>query len=144
MACSSPHPHTCISDIPARAERRQRTAIGLALLGSTPPTTTVAATETVIHVCRRASAQGLIMRDVSTVIAGLSPSVSPPTPSSTAIGLPQTGFVRAKLLLRLIPFSKATLWRRVKAGSFPGPVRLSEGITAWRVEDVRRWIQEAR
>lgn len=84
------------------------------------------------------------MRDVSTASSVLIPSVSPHTTPIVAIGLPQTGFVRAKLLLRLIPFSKATLWRRVKAGSFPGPVRLSEGITAWRVEDVRRWIQEAR
>lgn len=54
--------------------------------------------------------------------------------------LPETGFVRQRLLLRFVPFSKSTLWRRVKAGDFPAPVRLSAGVTAWRAEDVRRWI----
>ncbi|MGE4341153.1 MAG: helix-turn-helix transcriptional regulator [Pigmentiphaga sp.] len=56
--------------------------------------------------------------------------------------LPDTGFVRQKLLLRFVPFSKSTLWRRVNAGGFPAPIRLSVGITAWRAEDVRRWIAE--
>ncbi|ABM41755.1 phage transcriptional regulator, AlpA [Acidovorax sp. JS42] len=56
--------------------------------------------------------------------------------------LPETGFVRQKLLLSFVPFSKSTLWRRVKEGLFPAPIRLSVGITAWRAEDVRRWIAE--
>lgn len=63
---------------------------------------------------------------------------TPPAPPV----LPETGFVRQKLLLRFIPFSRSTLWRWVNAGTFPHPVRLSQGITAWRAEDVRRWITE--
>jgi prophage regulatory protein len=119
--------------------------IGLALLGSTSISTAVAATEMVFHVCRRMPAQGSIMQDVSRASLSLpTMSVNPPPPAAESTGLPLTGFVRARLLLRLIPFSRATLWRRVKAGSFPGPVRLSEGITAWRAEDIRRWIQECR
>ena len=58
--------------------------------------------------------------------------------------LPHTGFVRQSLLLRFVPFSKSTLWRRVKAGLFPAPVRISVGITAWRAEDVRHWIAEQK
>lgn len=55
---------------------------------------------------------------------------------------PKTGFVRqAKLIPNVIPFSPATLWRKVKDGSFPAPVKLSERVTAWRVEDVREWMQ---
>lgn len=54
--------------------------------------------------------------------------------------LPETGFVRQRVLLRFVPFSKSTLWRRVKAGDFPAPIRLSAGVTAWRAEEVRRWI----
>lgn len=54
--------------------------------------------------------------------------------------LPDTGFVRQRVLLRFVPFSKSTLWRRVKAGDFPAPIKLSTGVTAWRVEDIRRWI----
>jgi len=56
------------------------------------------------------------------------------------VALPSTGFVRQSLLLRFVPFSKSTLWRRVKTGDFPSPVKLSSGITAWRAEDLHRWI----
>ena len=56
--------------------------------------------------------------------------------------LPETGFVRQPLVLRLVPFSKSTLWRRVGQGLFPSPIKLSVGITAWRAEDIRRWIDE--
>lgn len=59
-----------------------------------------------------------------------------------AIGrLPESGFLRQSQLIPLIvPFSSATLWRMVKAGTFPAPVKLSERVTAWRVEDVRAWM----
>jgi Prophage CP4-57 regulatory protein (AlpA) len=40
----------------------------------------------------------------------------------------------------IYPVSKSTLWQRVKEGRFPSPVKLSERITAWRVEDVRAYI----
>ena len=63
-----------------------------------------------------------------------------PSARGEAAPLPDTGFVRQRLLLRFVPFSKSTLWRRVKAGEFPAPVKLSEGVTAWRAEEVRRWI----
>lgn len=58
--------------------------------------------------------------------------------------LPETGFVRQKQVLRLVPFSKSTLWRRVKKKLFPQPIKLSVGITVWRVEDIRRWISQQR
>lgn len=41
----------------------------------------------------------------------------------------------------IFPVSSATLWRMVKAGKFPAPVKLSEGITAWDVESVRSWLE---
>ena len=40
----------------------------------------------------------------------------------------------------ILPFSSSTLWRRVRDGSFPAPLKLSAGITAWRVGDVRQWL----
>jgi len=56
--------------------------------------------------------------------------------------LPTIGYVRqAQLLASVLPFSAATLWRKVKAQTFPAPVKLSAGITAWRVEDVRAWME---
>lgn len=55
--------------------------------------------------------------------------------------LPSVGFVRqSQLIPTIVPFSAATLWRRVKSGEFPSPVKLSERVTAWHVEDVRAWI----
>ena len=41
-----------------------------------------------------------------------------------------------------LPFSAATLWRKVRDGSFPKPVRLSERVTAWKVGAVRAWLKE--
>lgn len=59
-----------------------------------------------------------------------------------AAGLPETGFVRqSQLIPGIIPFSSATLWRKVNAGDFPKPLKLSDRITVWRAEDVRQWIE---
>ncbi len=38
-----------------------------------------------------------------------------------------------------LPVSCATIWRWVKLGEFPKPVRLGPQVTAWRMEDVERW-----
>ena len=49
---------------------------------------------------------------------------------------------RARSAVRgIIPFSGPTLWRMVKAGTFPAPVKLGERMTAWRAEDVRAWME---
>lgn len=57
--------------------------------------------------------------------------------------LPATGFVRqSQLIPHIIPFSSTTLWRKVKAGDFPAPVKLSQRVTAWRAEDVRAWMEK--
>ena len=51
------------------------------------------------------------------------------------------GYMRQADLLTIVPFSAATLWRKVKAGTFPAPIRLSAGVTAWRRADVEAWLQ---
>jgi prophage regulatory protein len=51
-------------------------------------------------------------------------------------------FIRQKQLLLQLPFSAPTLWRKVKAGSFPKPIKLGENITAWRVADIDAWLKE--
>jgi predicted DNA-binding transcriptional regulator AlpA len=64
--------------------------------------------------------------------------------------LNQTAFLREKQLIAdkesgtpgIFPFSHATLWRMVKDGTFPAPLKLSERTTAWRTEEVRRWISD--
>jgi len=53
-----------------------------------------------------------------------------------------TGFLRQPQVLSFVPISKSTLWRRVHARTFPEPVKLSERVTVWRAEDIRRWIEQ--
>ncbi len=64
------------------------------------------------------------------------------TVRSTDLHIPETGFLRQPQVLAFVPISKSTLWRRVEAGTFPAPVKLSPRVTAWRAEEVRRWIAE--
>jgi predicted DNA-binding transcriptional regulator AlpA len=54
--------------------------------------------------------------------------------------IPENGFIRQKQLMPCLPFSSATLWRRIAAGEFPKPIKISARITAWRVEEVKEWI----
>lgn len=52
-------------------------------------------------------------------------------------------FIRqSNLLRRHVPFSAATLWRLVKAGRFPRPVKVTPQITAWRLSDVHEWVKD--
>jgi predicted DNA-binding transcriptional regulator AlpA len=63
--------------------------------------------------------------------------------------LPFSAFVRESQLIydpkrpdfpAPLPFSAATLWRKVAAGTFPKPIKLSERVTCWRVSDIRTWM----
>lgn len=63
--------------------------------------------------------------------------------------LPDSAFVReAQLVISPkrpehpapLPFSAPTLWRKVKAGTFPKPIKLSERVTCWKVSEVRAWM----
>lgn len=53
-----------------------------------------------------------------------------------------TTYIRqAQLIQAVLPFSAATLWRKVKNGSFPKPVKLSDRITAWRMDEIQSWLE---
>ena len=41
---------------------------------------------------------------------------------------------------KLLPVSRATLWRMVREGRFPAPHKLGPNTTAWRCGDVRRYL----
>ena len=57
------------------------------------------------------------------------------------IHLPETGFLRLPAVLALIPVSKSTWWAGIKAGRFPQPVKIGPRTTCWRVEDIRKLIE---
>jgi len=74
-----------------------------------------------------------------------------PEPTSSAGGvssnrttfdnLPDSGYLRqAQLIPDVVPISSATLWRKCKDGTFPRPVKLSQRVSAWRVGDIRNWL----
>lgn len=67
----------------------------------------------------------------------VAPLASRPTPA-----LPETGFLRQPQVLAFVPISKSTLWRRIQARTFPEPLKLSQRVTVWRAEDIRRWIAQ--
>lgn len=75
-----------------------------------------------------------------TTTAAVVSAPSSPSPSHSSPVLPSMGFLRQAQVLKIIPISKSTLWRRVQARAFPEPVKLSERVTVWRVEDIRQWI----
>ncbi len=58
--------------------------------------------------------------------------------------LPETGFLRLRQIIAphgLIPVSKSTWWAGIKTGRYPKPIKLSSRVTAWRVEDIRAFIE---
>lgn len=64
-----------------------------------------------------------------------------PSPVQVLESLPPTAYIRQKLLLsHVVPFSAATLWRKVSTGEFPAPVKLSTRVTGWRVGEVKAWL----
>jgi predicted DNA-binding transcriptional regulator AlpA len=40
----------------------------------------------------------------------------------------------------IVPWSRATLWRKIKSKEFPAPFKLSERVNVWRVEAVLAWL----
>ncbi len=58
--------------------------------------------------------------------------------------LPDEALVRLAWLIAvgILPFSPATLWRHVAAGKFPTPIKISPGVTAWRVGSLREWLKD--
>lgn len=48
---------------------------------------------------------------------------------------------RRPRVLKLVGLSDTTLWRRVRAGDFPAPFRLSPRAVGWLASDIEDWIQ---
>ena len=56
--------------------------------------------------------------------------------------LPKIGYIRLALLITFIPFSKSTIWRKSKNGTFPKYYKISDNITAWKAEEIHAWMNE--
>lgn len=58
------------------------------------------------------------------------------------ISLPETGFVRLPVILKIFPIGRSTWWQGVKDGKYPKPVKLGQRTTAWKVEDIKDLIDQ--
>ena len=52
------------------------------------------------------------------------------------------GYMRLPQVLRLIPVSKSTWFRGIKAGRYPAPVKIGVRASGWRVADIQKCIVE--
>lgn len=48
-------------------------------------------------------------------------------------------YLSDKRLAERYDVSRATIWRWVKTGSLPKPVKLSPGCTRWRASELQAW-----
>ena len=56
--------------------------------------------------------------------------------------LPDLALIQIRGLIdyKVVPYSATTIWRFVKKGQFPAPIKVSDGVTAWRVGDIRKYL----
>jgi predicted DNA-binding transcriptional regulator AlpA len=55
------------------------------------------------------------------------------------------GFVRLKDIVGPsgpLPISRSSLWLRISQGSFPKPIKLSPGVTVFRMDDVAAFVND--
>ena len=52
----------------------------------------------------------------------------------------QTRILRLPAVVELVGYSKPSIYRKIKDGSFPVPVRLGERATGWRSTDIQDWL----
>ena len=48
------------------------------------------------------------------------------------------------LSIGILPMSKATIWRKVKNGTFPAPAKISDNVTAWAISDIDAYLMKAQ
>jgi predicted DNA-binding transcriptional regulator AlpA len=58
--------------------------------------------------------------------------------------LPDAAMIQIRPLIdfKVVPYSATTIWRKCRSGEFPAPIKVSAGITAWRIGDIRKYLVE--
>jgi prophage regulatory protein len=54
---------------------------------------------------------------------------------------PSTRILRKPAVIERVGLSDTTIWRLMREGKFPRPVRLSENAVGWRELDIDAWIE---
>lgn len=77
-------------------------------------------------------------------------NTAPPRPAAAAPelaqfdSLPDSAHVRLPTVAALNAVGPATVWRWVKTGRLPAPVKLGPNTTGWRVGELRRAMAAGR
>ena len=74
-----------------------------------------------------------MLLDTQTPMDGLASPAAPP---------PLERLIGRKEVLILIGISNATLWRWIKAGRFPAPMKIGKKKVAWRSSVLAHWIAQ--
>lgn len=56
------------------------------------------------------------------------------------IVMPEEGFVRLPVVLKVLGISRTALYNGIARGDYPKPVRLGPRMSVWRVEEIRMLI----
>lgn len=52
--------------------------------------------------------------------------------------------LKLKGVIEMTSLSKASIYRQVKAGIFPDPIRIGPRAVAWVVSEVESWIEDKK
>lgn len=52
-----------------------------------------------------------------------------------------TKMLRAPEVMARTGLSRVTIWRRVRAGSFPAPIQLGENSIGWPESEITTWLE---
>ena len=53
----------------------------------------------------------------------------------------ETQMLRAPEVMARVGLSRTTIWRRVRAGTFPAPLALGENSIGWPAREISAWLE---
>jgi prophage regulatory protein len=51
-------------------------------------------------------------------------------------------YYRINELSEILSMGRSTIWGLVKKGKFPKSIKISEGVTVWKAQDIKKWADE--
>ncbi|MFZ4702614.1 MAG: helix-turn-helix transcriptional regulator [Candidatus Methylumidiphilus sp.] len=81
------------------------------------------------------------MRKKSNAVGTTAPITAPKPTHTNFDDLPRCAYARVAKVADVVGFSIPSIWRKAREGTFPRPVRLSGGVTAWNVGGIRDWLE---
>lgn len=51
-------------------------------------------------------------------------------------------FLKLPAVVQMCAISRSEIYRRIKAGTFPRPLKIGKRAAAWRASDVSAWVEK--